>query len=511
MPTRKLRPPVPTKMFALLVCVGALAGLSATRAHAQPLTVSEALALAVTSNPTVRAASAQIESAEAGVASAEGARVPTLTLDASGRHSESINVAANGVASSSQDQVSTGAAATFQTGIGTSVTVGSDTAVRWVSTNLDPSRTDLFRIGPIYSAGLSLGVRQPLMRGAGRGATTAPRREAEARQRAAERSRDATISQLALDVIVAHWELWYSQEALAIADAALTLAIRADEEARIRHEELQTLAANERLRYAAELARARRTHANAAAELENRAVALGQLIGVQGARTAQLRAAAEPIDYRAPSTLEALLDAARANSSQLLALEADIEAADARVTSAANSNRARVDLTGSLEAAVVFTEETISPLQLPGNRPALSGSVGLEVELPLGRSQQSAEHQRARAERDLAVARYDEAVRALDAEVASLRTTLTTSEARLVLSADAADTASRLADSERERLGLGTGTVVGVLDAQQDAREAALELRRAQADYAETLASLQHTVGALVERDTAELSTGDEH
>lgn len=413
------------------------------------------------------------------------------------------------MASSSQDQLSTGATTTFQTAIGTSISVGTDTSVRWFSTNLDPTRTDIFRVGPIYSAALSLDVRQPLMRGAGRDATMGARREADFRQLAAERTREETISQLALDVIVAHWELWYSQQALAIADEALRLATSEDEDARIRYEELRTLSGSDRLRYAAELARARRTQANAAADVESRAVALGQLIGLGGALALTLRAEAAPVGYTAPLALDALIAAARASSSQLLSLEADMEAADARLASAANANRARVDLTGSLEAAVVFNEETLSPLQLPGDRPALTGIVGLEVELPLGRSQQRGEHQQARAERDLAAARYDEAVRAVEAEVASLRTTLTTAGTRIGLSVETAEAMTALADSERDRLRLGTGTVLQVLDAQQTAREAALELRRAQADYAETIATLAHVVSALVERETQGLRAGD--
>lgn len=491
---------------ALLAALALLLWPAASRA--QTLTADEAVARALGASPTVRAARADLDGAAASVRAADGARVPVLTVTGEGRHTEAFNVAANGVASSSQDQVSLGAAATVQTDLGTSITVGVDSSVRWFSTNLDPTRTDLFRIGPIYAGVLSVDVRQPLLRGAGTDATLGPRREAEARRLAAERAVDEAVSQLARDVVLAHWELWYAQEALAIASEALTLAVRQHEEASARHRELGTVAATEVLRLEAERARARRNQAEAVAELESRAVALGQLIGITGASASSLRAEAAPVEASAPASLEILHRSARDRSSQLLALEAQLAAAEVRVAQTGNADQPRVDLTAGLQSAVLFDPDTLSALTLPGDRPAISAVVGLEVELPLGVSQQSGAHAQARAEREAAQARYDEARLALEGETAALRTTLVTAASRISLSAEAAAMAERLAEAERERLRLGTGTAFEVLDAQQAAREAALELRRARADYAEASARLAHLVGALLERSASTAAPG---
>ncbi|MEZ4340099.1 MAG: TolC family protein [Sandaracinaceae bacterium] len=498
----------PSLSRALLVGALALSSVLTGPAAAQSLAAEEVVARALGASPTIRAAQADLDSAAAGVRAADGARVPTLTLNGEGRHTESLNVAANGVASSQQNQLSAGAAATIQTDLGTSITVGLSTSVRWFSTNLDPTRTDLFTIGPIYTGALTLDARQPLLRGAGTDATLGPRREADARRLAADRSLAETTSALARDALLAHWELWYAQEALRIADDALGLATRQHEEASLREDALGTVAATEVLRYAAELARARRNRAIASAEVESRAVALGQLIGVTGPSALELRADAGPPEAQEVGALGPLAAAAREGSSQLLSLEAEVRAAETRLAMAGNADQPRVDLVASLASTVVFDDDSLASLQLPGNRPALSGILGVEVELPLGSSQQSAERDQARAALDGAQARYDEAARAVEAEAATLRTTLVGATARIALSAEAAEVADRLAEAERARLELGTGTTLEVLQAQQSAREASLELRRAQADRAEAALRLAHLVGALVDPRTAALRMG---
>ena len=195
----------PSSSRALLVGALALSSVLTGPAAAQSLAAEEVVARALGASPTIRAARADLDSAAAGVRAADGARVPTLTLNGEGRHTESLNVAANGVASSQQNQLSAGAAATIQTDLGTSITVGLSTSVRWFSTNLDPTRTDLFTIGPIYTGALTLDARQPLLRGAGTDATLGPRREADARRLAADRSLAETTSALARDALLAHW------------------------------------------------------------------------------------------------------------------------------------------------------------------------------------------------------------------------------------------------------------------------------------------------------------------
>jgi outer membrane protein TolC len=201
-----------------------------------------------------------------------------------------------------------------------------------------------------------------------------------------------------------------------------------------------------------------------------------------------------------PASTSVLTQAARESSSELLALEADVLAATERERTAADTDQARVDLVGSFAAGVLFDDESIATFQLPGDRPALSGSLGLEVELPLGTSQVEAEHDLASAQQDAALARYEDREQEIAGRVASLRATLIATAERIERATEGERVATELAEAEREGLRLGTGTTLEVLEAQQSERDAKLERHRAQADYASAEAELAHLTGALVGR-----------
>lgn len=85
--------------------------------------------------------------------------------------------------------------------------LGFDFSNRWSHTNRDVSTIEDVTLGPDQSALLTLGVRQPLLKGAGEGPVLSGLRQAKARSRAATAAQSAAASQVAHDVLVAYGEL----------------------------------------------------------------------------------------------------------------------------------------------------------------------------------------------------------------------------------------------------------------------------------------------------------------
>lgn len=485
--------------IASVVLVVAIS-LVAPLASAQPLSEHDAIVRALRTSPRLRAALADRDAASAQVRAADGARLPVLVLGASGYHTETFAGASNGVARNMQDGGSVDGAVRFSTDLGTTIELGIRSAIGWRSVNRDPSTTTLFTIGPNYSGEVTLGLRQPLLRGAGDDATLAPRRQAEAARLAAEQQVAQSASQLVLDVLVAHRELWYAEEAHRVTEESLAATRRQHEESRLRFEELGTIPRTEMLRYASERASVEQSVARAQAEVESRAIELGRLLGLSPAESLALRAGIADVDPAPPATLELLAEAASQRSPELLALEADLQAAAERERAARDADQPRLDLTSDLAVGALFNDTTIGPFQLPGDRPAFSAMVGVEFELPLGQSQQSAERQIAASQHDSARARYEERAQAIVAETAQRRTEIIAAARRVELAEDAAALARELAEAERQKVALGTATALEVVQAQQAEREAVLAGLRARADYAAAEARLAHVTGVLIDR-----------
>ena len=476
-----------------------LSFLVAAPVAAQPLTPEQAIARALGANPTRHAAEADVRSAGAQVRAAEGARVPVLVVGADGQVQESFSGTARGVARNSSTRVGGTVALRYTTELGTQIEVAIDGGAAWRAVNLTPGTTDTVTIGPNYSAQARIDARQPLLRGAGDDATLGATRQAEAARTAAERGRDQTMSQIALDTLSAYWELWYAQQAVRVQEEALALATRQHEAQRLRVEQLGTAAPADLLQLAQQRASIAESLALAQSTRETRAIALGRLLGMddpEGAST--LVASGDPPEAASPPPVSRLASLARDASSELLSLRAQVDGARQRVRSAADADQPRLDLLGSVAVAGLWNETTIDGLQLPGDRPAFGGLVGLELELPLGTSQAAAQHEGARADLEAAEARYQAREQALVAEVAAARVEVETSARQIELANETARLARQLASAESERLAIGTTTPLALVVAQQGQRESELRTLRAIVDRVTAELGLAHRTGQLL-------------
>lgn len=474
--------------------------LLAAPAAAQPITPEEAVARMLAASPAVRAADADVRVADANVRAAEGARVPALVTSASGGLNERFSGTSRGVVRNSDGSVAGGVAVRYTTEIGTQIEIGADLGAAWRSVNLTPGTTDLVTIGPNYSAQATLDVRQPLLRGAGDDATLAPTRQAMAAREASRHGRDATLSRLVLETLRAYWELWYAQEAVRVQREALRVAERQLEEQRLRVERLGTAAPVDLLQLIAQRASIEEALALAETNRRTRAIELGRLIGVAPDAAPGLEAAADPPEPARTPPLERLIRMSRDASSELRALAADVEAARERLRAAADQDQPRVDLVGSFAIGGLWSDDALAGLNLPGDRPAFGGMVGLEVELPLGSSQASAAHAAARAALEAAEARYEARAQELAAELATLRAEVEAAGRQVELAAETARLAGDVARAEEQRIALGTTTPLSLITAQQSQRESELRRLRAIVDRVGAELTLADRAGLLLAR-----------
>jgi outer membrane protein TolC len=103
---------------------------------------------------------------------------------------------------------------------------------------------------------------------------------------------------------------------------------------------------------------------------------------------------------------------------------------------------------------------------------------------------------KARAERDEAVARLDEAERAADLEVLSAQRMLTAAEQRVGIAGGAWQEAETALEQARLRYRTGISSISELLDVQAATTAARLSLMSAQRDHAVARAALDFAFGA---------------
>jgi outer membrane protein TolC len=421
-----------------------------------------------------------------------------LVTGTSGEYAERLITTSQGTARTDSRAVGAEVAVRYTTDIGTQLEAGAAGDVSWRSANVTPASNNTVSLGPAPAASVHVSAIQPLLRGGGRDINLAALREARAHRSEAHRARDEAASGLVRDVLLAYWELWYAQRAMAVQEAALQAALAQQRDAEARFQ-LGTAARTEVLRFASQAASIRESVAAARISSQARALELGRLLASDGAASSTATDV-EPPPTRTPPPLADLLQAARESCNELRAMAASVQASHERAGAAADGDQPRLDLTTTVSASGLWMDDTLPGLTLPGDRPAWTAMLGLELELPLVRSAAAAEHARALAQVTAASARYQARVQAIDAQVAELHARLAAAAERVALARTMAEAAKELAEAERHRLQLGTATSTDVVQAQQNEREAELQHLRVRVDQVQAALQLDHLIGALLVR-----------
>jgi outer membrane protein len=479
-----------TAALALLLAVPSLA-------QAETLTAEQALGRAAAGSPSLRAALLDVASAQQGVLAERGARDAVFVAQVTGGYTEVAGGTATAVGESgisAEKSLASSAAIRYTTDAGTALELGTNGDVSWrtPSTALDD--------GPRYTAGVYASARQPLLRGAGSDAQLAPQRAAEASAHAAELTRDATASQLALDVVSAYWELWYAERALLVQDKALETAEKQLSDARIREGQLGTASKADVLQFLSNVAAIHDARSQALTARQTRALELGRLLGMDAGRSLALDASGELPALAPPPPSTALFESAVSSSPELGALRANLTASRARLTAAEDADQPRLDVFATASAGLLWADSAGAGYGLAGGRPAYSVVGGLELELPLGGGRAEADAARSRLELSAAEARYQERWLAVTSQIGALRASVEAAREQGELAAESVRVARELAEAERQRLLLGTTTSSEVVRAEQALRAAELRELRVRVSRVVSQYQLDHASGALLAR-----------
>jgi len=494
----------PSAPWSGLVSLVMLASAAAT-AHAQALTPQAAIERAFEANPDARVARLSVDQARTQLEAAQGARVPVFVAGTSAGYSERFAATGAGIATNNARTLTGSAGVRYTTDWGTAVSVDVATNTQWQQTNITAATNQSVTIGPNYAATANMTVRQPLLRGAGEDGQLGAITTAAVTLSQAERTREASAGQLMRDVLIAYWELWYAERALNLRRDALALVDQQLAETTIRVETLGTAARTDLYRFATERASILETLASAEATRRTRAYELGRLLGIEPTAAAALELMDSGPVVATPIDVAAAIDLGLSQAAELGALTQAVEAATTRTESARDAAMTRLDVVTTLGAGGLWADDTLGGLRLPGARPALIGTVALELELPLGSNQADGNLAVALAARSQAQAQLESRKNQLRVDVASSHETLTSALARGALTQDSVNNARAVMEGEQQRLSLGTATSSDVIIAQQTHREAELRRLRALVDAAVASARLRQATGQLL-ADNRELA-----
>jgi outer membrane protein TolC len=358
---------------------------------------------------------------------------------------------------------------------------------------LDPSWTQ----GPVLEA------RQPILRGAGDQALADIRRAGNDR-RAADESVRAVSQEVLLETVVAYWGLAFAQDEVGSRLQALGVAQELLEETTARFDAgLATTLDQAEARAGLEERRGEWIQAeNRRGDLADRLRSLVLPFGLDDPSGPGLRAADDPREARGPPPDPARADEfvllAMAGRPEILASEAALANRDIDVSSARDAVRPRLDLVGRVGAGGL-DDGFGGSLGDAASGEAVSGAVGIEFSVHLGRRAARARCRLAEWARRQAALRHAELQNRAAVEVlAALREVGSAAARRESALAEVAAALEGLA-GERDRLAQSQSTPFRVLEKESLLTDARTKENRATADLRIAEARFWRAIGRLPE------------
>jgi outer membrane protein TolC len=466
------------------------------------LDVSGALAKAMAHSPTLAIAVLELRRATLQIRAEQARYVPSFDASVGYTHNASPSLRVTGTEVGQSDALVMGLGVSHRFSFGTLLSADLELSGSGRRTT-DPTAAAL-TLGPGYELALRLSATQPLLRGLGDDLGEAPLRQARLARDAATQARQRAASELARDVIGGYWELWYAQAAHQIQRDALAIARRQLAEAQARADagripELDVLP----LRTAVASAEERLVGAEVA--LRKGQLSLARSLGVSIPDAALAVGAAGPPEAPEgsdgsglPERAE-LIAQAQAQSYELHELEAAVGRAREDVAVARDGVKPRLDATAWVDVAGLGNADAAKAFEMFGAFAAVSGFVGLALELPLVNDAARAQHARARAALQVAQERLRDAREEVTEAAMLQQATLREALARLASARKTAKLAAEVAIGQQKRFDAGAGTALELVVAEQDRSSAELRVARAQSDVAVARAALAHVAGRLLE------------
>ena len=384
---------------------------------------------------------------------------------------------------------------------------GGSYTVAWSNQRV-ASSDSLATRNPLYTTGLVATYTQPILRGF---------RVDNLRQQLAinlvnreisEESARATVTQTLANVRNAYWDLVFAQSAVDVAQRATDLADKlvVDNQARV---EVGTLAPLDIVQAQAEAATRRQNLAAAEATAQTAELALKRFM-VNGTDDPLWRQTIRPVDLPSlappPTDVDGAVRRALSERTDIINARKNLDTNDININYFRNQSLPALDVTASYGAQGLGGPELVrsgggldAPVGsiLPGSyADALAllrqldypnWNFNVTLSYPLFASQATAQHARARLQRNQAMTR----IRALEvqiaAEVANAALTVQSNLKRVEAATAARELALKRLEAEQSRFEVGMTTNFFVVQAQRDLRDAQNTELRALADYRKSL------------------------
>jgi outer membrane protein TolC len=388
---------------------------------------------------------------------------------------------------------------------------GGNYTVAWSNQRVASSDALATR-NPLYTTGLTATYAQPILRGF---------KTDNLRQQLAiniinrdisEESARATVVQTLANVRNAYWDLVFAQSAVEVARRALELADKLveDNQARV---EVGTLAPLDIVQAQSEAATRRQNLAAAEATAQTAELALKRYI-VNGTNDPMWRQTIRPVDLPAlepvPADIEGAVRRALAERTDITNARKNLESNDINIRYYKDLSMPALDLTASYGAQGLGGPELVrsgsgldAPVGsiLPGNYgQALSilrnldypnWNFSVTLSYPIFGSQATAQHARARLQREQTQTRLRAMEIQIAAEVTNAALTVQSNLKRVEAATAARELAQKRLEAEQSKFDVGMTTNFFVVQAQRDLRDAANTELRALADYRKSLVNFE--------------------
>lgn len=468
--------------FALLLTI-LLATGSADAKDVAKISLREAIGQALDKNLNLRLQLDDVKVAEGAALAAEGKFDVLIEAEAGLQSEELTPIVPAGSERDDTGQWKAEASKTFTTG--TALSLG------WDNNRFD-TETEGLLFNPSYNTGVTLGLRQPLLRGFGKEVQTSTLRASQKQLTAASFRVDSEAANLAADVKRAYWNLVFAWQDIEVQKLSLTLSKRLLEEteAKINAGKLAQVEIyqpqSEVARREEQLISAERAVGAAEDELKLLLNSEDWLTGF------------EPTDLPSTDPIELNLGPILDNSLQN---RPDIKAADLLVEAARiEEERAKDDIRPDLSlvggVGISGTDGSYSDsLDNSVNDPDNLWQIGLAFSMPLENSAAKGFHQQARAN-------YSKAKNNTELLRQQVRRTVRTTvrDVQLAIKALEATRKTSLAtqkrlEAEQAKFDSGRSTTLDVLAAQEAYSQALSQENLTNITYANTLAELDRIQG----------------
>lgn len=496
-----------------------LAGATGAAAAERPLTIDEAIGLALEKNDNIVISRESAASARAAVSGAKGVYNPVFALDGSYHHTKQpVNSAFSGAPAGegapTTEGVEAGASLSQYLPSGGAVTLHANTARGTTNGTFD-------LLSPVYETNVGVELRQPLLRDRSSDPQRLSIHVANAERARSIAQLKVDISNAVTSVERAYWNLAAARAEITVREEAVRLAREQLNETQARVES-GSVPETEIAQPRAELER-RRGELFAAREAASRAdTGLKLLILGDGDTAAWADTLAPEVERNVKiETVDrtAAMEEALASRPELTVASAVVERRQAELDFSGSGTRPRLDAVVSYDRFGISgsgnpngTGPAGGPVVIPpdydggwGRSWSMLGSgdfddvrAGIEFSFPIGNDAAQASRAEARHGKAQAEAALTSARKAVRADVLNAAAALETAGQRIEAARAAREAAETQLKAEKDRYDVGLSTNFLVLTRQNDLSDARLNEISARADYENARADLSRATGQLL-------------